>query len=106
MYTSLAARPEQIDQSKSNGISSEPIPLVKTPRSPGPPPTVRLLPMAMVTSSLGFFLFSFQVHEKSILLPLMPLTILMAFRGGKELSSTEDELWGVGVLVNNVSAFR
>ncbi|RCI03957.1 Glucosyltransferase-like protein, partial [Rhizopus stolonifer] len=32
---------------------------------------------AMLNSSLGFFLFSFQVHEKSILLPLLPVTLLV-----------------------------
>ena len=48
------------------------------------PPTARLLPIAMFNSSLSFFLFSFQVHEKSILLPLMPLTIMMTLRGGKD----------------------
>lgn len=31
----------------------------------------------MINSSLGFFLFSFQVHEKSILLPLLPVTLLV-----------------------------
>ncbi|KAJ3300958.1 Glucosyltransferase-like protein [Kappamyces sp. JEL0829] len=32
--------------------------------------------VAAAISSLGFFLFSFQVHEKSILLPLLPITLL------------------------------
>mmetsp|Transcript_23622 Transcript_23622/g.59156 ORF Transcript_23622/g.59156 Transcript_23622/m.59156 type:complete len:284 (-) Transcript_23622:27-878(-) len=32
---------------------------------------------ALVNTSLCFFLFSFQVHEKSILLPLLPVTILL-----------------------------
>lgn len=32
---------------------------------------------AMINSSLGFFLFSFQVHEKSILLPLLPVTLVL-----------------------------
>ncbi|KAI8086269.1 glycosyl transferase [Halteromyces radiatus] len=32
---------------------------------------------ALVNSSLAFFLFSFQVHEKSILLPLLPVTLLV-----------------------------
>lgn len=32
---------------------------------------------SLLTSSLGFFLFSFQVHEKSILLPLLPATLLI-----------------------------
>lgn len=31
----------------------------------------------MINSSLAFFLFSFQVHEKSILLPLLPVTLLV-----------------------------
>ena len=31
---------------------------------------------SIAISSLGFFLFSFQVHEKHILLPLMPITLL------------------------------
>merc|ERR1711964_849659 len=30
----------------------------------------------------AFFLFSFQVHEKSVLLPLMPMTVLMAGKHG------------------------
>lgn len=70
--------------------------------APSPPPTVNLLPVALFTSSLSFFLFSFQVHEKSILLPLMPLTLMMATRGSKD----DDEVWDIGVLVNNVAVFR
>ncbi|KAG7443643.1 uncharacterized protein BT62DRAFT_321941 [Guyanagaster necrorhizus] len=35
-------------------------------------PEPRLLPYALLTSSLAFFLFSFQVHEKTILVPLLP----------------------------------
>ncbi len=33
---------------------------------------------AQVTSSLSFFLFSFQVHEKSILLACLPMSLLTA----------------------------
>ncbi|KAG0737925.1 hypothetical protein G6F57_012515 [Rhizopus arrhizus] len=32
---------------------------------------------ALVNTSLSFYLFSFQVHEKSILLPLLPATLLV-----------------------------
>ncbi|TMW63158.1 hypothetical protein Poli38472_002099 [Pythium oligandrum] len=32
--------------------------------------------LALVNSSLAFFLFSFQVHEKTILLPLLPTSLL------------------------------
>ncbi|KAI8639848.1 glycosyl transferase [Parasitella parasitica] len=40
-------------------------------------PSRRRFLYAMINSSLGFFLFSFQVHEKSILLPLLPVTLLV-----------------------------
>lgn len=51
---------------------------------------------------MAFFLFSFQVHEKSILLPLMPLTILM---GNRELDIGRFD-WEWAVLLNNVGVFR
>ena len=38
-------------------------------------PTTKNFINALSVSSLGFFLFSFQVHEKSILLPLLPITM-------------------------------
>jgi alpha-1,3-glucosyltransferase len=41
-------------------------------------PSPRGLLLAMANSGLAFFLFSFQVHEKSVLLPLLPLTMLAA----------------------------
>jgi alpha-1,3-glucosyltransferase len=43
----------------------------------GMAPSRRRFLYAMINSSLGFFLFSFQVHEKSILLPLLPVTLLI-----------------------------
>lgn len=33
--------------------------------------------LCLMNTSLAFFLFSYQVHEKSILIPLMPMSILM-----------------------------
>jgi alpha-1,3-glucosyltransferase len=65
-----------------------------------PTPTLPLLPYALLTSSLSFFLFSFQVHEKTILLPLMPMTMLLS---GSAVGSSVFE-WGV--LVNNAGLFR
>lgn len=41
-----------------------------------------ILPWALASSAWGFFLFSFQVHEKSVLLPLLPMTILLGGNGG------------------------
>lgn len=54
--------------------------------------------LALTISSLGFFLFSFQVHEKSILLPLLPATLLMA---------TSRDGWTVtaGAVFNNMGMF-
>lgn len=45
-------------------------------------PRKELLPLALAGSAWGFFLFSFQVHEKSALLPLLPMTVLLASRDG------------------------
>ncbi|KAF9151195.1 Glucosyltransferase-like protein [Linnemannia schmuckeri] len=40
-------------------------------------PTKRGLIYGLINSSLSFFLLSFQVHEKSILLPALPITLLI-----------------------------
>lgn len=45
-------------------------------------PRKETLPLALSASAWGFFLFSFQVHEKSVLLPLMPMTALLASKHG------------------------
>lgn len=42
-------------------------------------PSPRGLIYAMTNSALSFFLLSFQVHEKSILLPLMPASALLLY---------------------------
>lgn len=77
-------------------------------------PTLTLLPFALFSTAMSFFMFSVQVHEKSILLPLMPITLLLAAResedeteggsggiGGMGLGN----VWEWGVLVNNVAVF-
>lgn len=64
------------------------------------PPFLSLLPYALLTSSMSFFLFSFQVHEKTILLPLMPLTLLLSGASG------DSSVYAWGVLVNNTAVFR
>jgi alpha-1,3-glucosyltransferase len=45
-------------------------------------PRRNLLPWALACSGWGFFLCSFQVHEKSVLLPLLPMTVLLGAGGG------------------------
>lgn len=44
-------------------------------------PKKQLLPLTFAAVSWGFFLCSYQVHEKNVLLPLMPMTLLL---GGQE----------------------
>ncbi|KAH7100843.1 ALG6, ALG8 glycosyltransferase family-domain-containing protein [Auriculariales sp. MPI-PUGE-AT-0066] len=56
-----------------------------------------LLPHALFGSAMSFFLFSFQVHEKSVLLPLTPLWLAIA-QGDAAVAE-----WGA--LVNNVAVF-
>ena len=67
-----------------------------------PGPLFPLLLLSMFTSSISFFLFSFQVHEKTILVPLLPLTLTMA--GAP--ASAESMTWELGMLTNNVAVFR
>ncbi|KZZ90545.1 glucosyltransferase [Moelleriella libera RCEF 2490] len=45
-------------------------------------PDKKILPLAFAATAWGFFLFSYQVHEKSVLLPLMPMTLLLAGKQG------------------------
>lgn len=45
-------------------------------------PHRELLPWAMASSAWGFFMCSFQVHEKSVLLPLLPMTVMLGGDGG------------------------
>ncbi|KAJ5198230.1 CAZyme family GT57 [Penicillium cinerascens] len=45
-------------------------------------PRASLILPAMSCVSWGFFLFSFQVHEKSVLLPLLPMTLSLAGDSG------------------------
>ncbi|EPE06838.1 glycosyltransferase family 57 protein [Ophiostoma piceae UAMH 11346] len=45
-------------------------------------PSRLLLPYAYAATAWGFFLFSYQVHEKSVLLPLLPMTLLLSGAGG------------------------
>jgi alpha-1,3-glucosyltransferase len=45
-------------------------------------PKKQLLPLAFAATAWAFFLCSFQVHEKSVLLPLLPMTVQLASNGG------------------------
>jgi alpha-1,3-glucosyltransferase len=45
-------------------------------------PKRSLLPLAFAAVSWGFFLCSYQVHEKNVLLPLLPMTLLLSGKDG------------------------
>ncbi|KAF2025818.1 ALG6, ALG8 glycosyltransferase [Setomelanomma holmii] len=45
-------------------------------------PKRQLLPLAFAAVSWGFFLCSYQVHEKNVLLPLLPMTLLLSGKDG------------------------
>jgi alpha-1,3-glucosyltransferase len=59
-----------------------------------------VLLLALLNSSMSFFLFSFQVHEKTILVPLLPLTLLFS------TAPHDSPTFKLGVLANNVGVFR
>lgn len=69
-------------------------------KEPKHTPLLPLLPYALLTSSLSFFLFSFQVHEKTILVPLLPMSLLMSG------SSPDEQTYELGILMNNIAMFR
>ncbi|KAF2480497.1 ALG6, ALG8 glycosyltransferase family-domain-containing protein [Neohortaea acidophila] len=46
-----------------------------------------LTPLALAVTAWGFFLCSYQVHEKNVLLPLLPMTMLLASEGGMKPST-------------------
>lgn len=62
-------------------------------------PLKRLLPLGLAACAWGFFLFSFQVHEKSVLLPLVPTTLVLA--GSLDKNTVSWVSW-----MNNVAMFR
>ncbi|KAL9940865.1 hypothetical protein V8E36_000353 [Tilletia maclaganii] len=70
-----------------------------------PSPAARILPYALLSTSMAFFLFGFQVHEKSILLPLLPLTLLMCAKGDSWGGEEAKADWEWAVLGNNVATF-
>ena len=45
-------------------------------------PRKDLLPWGMAATAWGFFLCSYQVHEKNVLLPLLPMLMVLAGEGG------------------------
>lgn len=60
-------------------------------------PKKHLLPYALAACSMSFFLFSFQVHEKTILLPMLPITLLY--------TSTDWNVLSLVCWINNVALF-
>lgn len=62
-------------------------------------PRKQLLPLALAACAWSFFMFSFQVHEKSVLLPLVPTTLLLA-------SSLDSNSISWIAWINTVSMFR
>jgi alpha-1,3-glucosyltransferase len=61
-------------------------------------PQVRQLPHVFTLTALGFFLCSFQVHEKSILLPLLPASLSLFS------NDPEERKWSVWI--NVIGAIR
>ena len=70
-----------------------------------PSPAADLLPYTLISTSMAFFLFGFQTHEKSILLPLLPLTLIMTARGDRTGAGAVAADWEWAVLANNVGMF-
>lgn len=83
---------------KNDSVNVSPAMASAAPSSPTP--ILPLLPYALLTCSMSFFLFSFQVHEKTILVPLLPLTLLLSG------AAPTDDVFSCGSLGNNIGVFR
>lgn len=70
-----------------------------------PSPAAELLPYTLASTSLAFFLLGFQTHEKSILLPLLPLALLMTAKGDRTGAGAAASDWEWAVLAHNVGWF-
>lgn len=77
------------------------------PRAPSASlsPAAALLPYTLLSTSLAFFLLGFQTHEKSVLLPLLPLTLLMTTKGDRTGAGAAQDDWEWAVLANNAGVF-
>jgi alpha-1,3-glucosyltransferase len=73
--------------------------------SSSPSPAASVLPYALLSTSLAFFLFGFQTHEKSILLPLLPATLLISTKGDEWGAGAGKTDWEWAVLFNNLAVF-
>ncbi|UZJ56834.1 hypothetical protein CBS101457_006154 [Exobasidium rhododendri] len=73
--------------------------------SSSPSPAASILPYALLSTSLAFFLFGFQTHEKSILLPLLPITLLITTKGDEYGGGAGKIDWEWAVLTNNLAVF-
>jgi alpha-1,3-glucosyltransferase len=60
-------------------------------------PRKKLLVWALAACSFSFYLFSFQVHEKTILVPLLPITLLYSTTNTDEIAMVS---W-----INNIASF-
>ncbi|GAC94044.1 glucosyltransferase [Pseudozyma hubeiensis SY62] len=71
-----------------------------------PSPAAQMLAYGLISVSSAFFLFGFQTHEKSILLPLLPMTLLLGAKGdtwGGQITAARDWQWSVWL--NNMATF-
>lgn len=60
-------------------------------------PKKHLLPYALTCCSMSFYLFSFQVHEKTILVPLLPITLLF--------TTSDKNVLSIISWINNIAFF-
>jgi alpha-1,3-glucosyltransferase len=77
----------------------------RTMASSSPSPAASVLPYALLSTSMAFFLFGFQTHEKTILLPLLPMTLLMSVKNDEWGGGAGKVDWEWAVLMNNVAVF-
>lgn len=68
------------------------------------PRSLNLVPYSLLNASMAFYLFSFQVHEKTILLPILPLMMIMSQQYNLNRLDLNTD-WEWTCLISNVACF-
>lgn len=76
--------------------------------STSPPQTIRHLLPALFSTAIAAYIFAPTSTWSLDDLPgvLLPLGLMMSLRGGKETGMRENEVWEMGVLLNNLVALQ
>lgn len=102
IYASISTRPAQ---TVSNG-TSERIKIIEPTDRSSTPPTTRLLVLSLYTIALSFSMVCLPSGTGISSTYVLPLTLLMAMRGGKDNGEEGHDTWEMGMFVSVATVLR